>query len=73
MAFTYNPNSASRVGVSAGAGLDVPVHDFIQNSYNASNQLTSVVFKQGGSSGTVVATLTLAYDANANLTSVTRS
>ena len=73
MAFTYNPNSASRVEVSAGAGLDVPVHDFIQNNYNASNQLTSVVYKQGGSSGTTVATLTLAYDGSGNLTSITRS
>ena len=73
MAFTYNPNSAARVEVSAGAGLDVPVHDFIQNNYNGSNQLTSVVYKQGGSSGTTVATLTLAYDGSGNLTSVTRS
>ena len=73
MAFTYNPNSSSRVEVSAGAGLDVPVHDFIQNNYNASNQLTSVVYKQGGSSGTTVATLTLAYDGSGNLTSITRS
>lgn len=73
MAFNYSPNTASRVDASVGAGLEIPVHDFIQNNYNGSNQLTSVVYKQGGSSGTVVATLTLAYDGNSNLVSVTRS
>jgi hypothetical protein len=41
-------------------------------SYTGSN-LTDVVYKTGGSSGTTVATLTLAYDGNDNLTSVTKS
>ena len=73
MAFNYNPNLASRVEASVGAGLEIPVHDFIQNNYDVNNKLTSVVYKQGGSSGSVVATLTLAYDGNSNLTSITRS
>jgi hypothetical protein len=40
-------------------------------SYTGSN-LTSITYKTGGSSGTVVATLTLAYDGSNNLTSVTK-
>jgi hypothetical protein len=53
-------------------GLEIPEHDYIDLSYTGSN-LTDVVYKTGGSSGTTVATLTLAYDGNDNLTSVTKS
>ena len=53
-------------------GLSIPEHDYIALSYTGSN-LTGVVYKSGGSSGTTVATLTLAYDGNNNLTSVTKS
>ncbi|UOF79272.1 hypothetical protein [Caudoviricetes sp.] len=53
-------------------GLKIPNHDYISLSYTGSN-LTGVVYKTGGSSGTTVATLTLAYDGSSNLTSVTRS
>jgi hypothetical protein len=54
------------------AGLDIPVHDYIDMSYTGSN-LTGVVYKSGGSGGTTVATLTLGYDGGNNLTSVTKS
>jgi hypothetical protein len=53
-------------------GLEIPEHDYIDLSYTGSN-LTGVVYKTGGSAGTTVATLTLAYDGNDNLTSVTKS
>ena len=53
-------------------GLEIPDHDYIALSYTGSN-LTGVVYKTGGSGGTTVATLTLAYDGNDNLTSVTKS
>jgi len=53
-------------------GLEIPAHDYIDLSYTGAN-LTSVVYKDGGSGGTTVATLTLAYDGNDNLTSVTKS
>lgn len=53
-------------------GLSIPVHDYIALSYTGSN-LTGVVYKTGGASGTTVATLTLAYDGSSNLVSVTRS
>jgi hypothetical protein len=53
-------------------GLEIPEHDYIALSYTGSN-LTGVVYKTGGSGGTTVATLTLAYDGSNNLTSVTKS
>jgi hypothetical protein len=53
-------------------GLAIPEHDYIDLSYTGSN-LTGVVYKTGGSGGTTVATLTLAYDGSNNLISVTKS
>ena len=53
-------------------GLSIPEHDYTSLSYTGTN-LTGVVYKTGGSGGTTVATLTLAYDGNDNLISVTKS
>lgn len=54
-------------------GLSIPEHDYISlSSYSGVNPGT-VVFKNGGASGQTVATLTLTYDGNGNLTSVTKS
>ena len=52
-------------------GLEIPAHDYIGLTYTGDN-LTGVVYKDGGSGGTTVATLTLAY-AGSQLTSVTKS
>lgn len=54
------------------AGLSIPEHDYIALSYTGTN-LTGVVYKTGGSGGTTVGTLTLAYDGSDNLISVTKS
>jgi hypothetical protein len=54
------------------AGLEIPPHDYIALSYTGAN-LTGVVYKDGGSGGTTVATLVLVYDGSGNLTSVTKS
>jgi hypothetical protein len=53
-------------------GLEIPEHDYIALSYTGSN-LTGVVYKIGGASGTTVATLVLVYDGSSNLVSVTKS
>jgi hypothetical protein len=53
-------------------GLSIPEHDYVSLTYTGTN-LTTVVYKQGGVLGTTVATLTMAYDVNSNLTSVTKS
>lgn len=47
-------------------------YDYISLGYTGSN-LTSVVFKTGGSGGTTVSTLTLGYDGSNNLISVTKT
>ena len=41
-------------------GFEIPAYDYISLSYTGDN-LTGVAYKTGGSSGTTVATLTLAY------------
>jgi hypothetical protein len=53
------------------AGLAIPTHDYVSLSYTSGN-LTGVVYKTGGSGGTTVATLTLAYS-NGILSTVTKS
>lgn len=52
-------------------GLAIPEHDHVSMTYTGSN-MTGVVYRQGGSSGVVVAALTLAYDASGNITSITK-
>lgn len=54
-------------------GLSVPDHNHVTlGNYVGSNPGT-VIFRQGGSGGTIVATLTLTYDGNGNLLTVSRS
>lgn len=60
------------VEVETDMPVDLPPYDHIAMSYTGSN-LTGVEYKIGGSGGTTVATMTLAYDGNGNITSVTRS
>lgn len=52
-------------------GLSIPKHDYVSLTYTGTN-LTGVAYKVGGSGGTTVATLTLAYSGS-QLTSVTKS
>lgn len=52
-------------------GLRIPEHDYISLGYTGSD-LTSVIYKTGGSGGTTVSTLTLAYS-DGNLVSITKS
>jgi hypothetical protein len=56
----------------ARAGLEIPTHDYIANTYSGTN-LTQTVFRRGGASGKIVATLTLTYDGSSNLLTVTKS
>lgn len=60
-----------KASASSIAGLSIPANDYISLSYTGAN-LTTVVYKSGGSGGTTVATLTLAYSGS-DLTSVTKS
>ena len=70
-ALHVNLRDNSGGAVNLGAGLVPETHDYIELSYTGAN-LTGVVYKTGGSGGTTVATLTLAYT-GAVLDSVTRT
>lgn len=65
---TYSPGLIDQATQS---GLGIPEHDYIGLSYTGSN-LTTVVYKTGGSGGATVATLTLSYTGS-QLDSVTRT
>lgn len=54
------------------SGISVPEHDYIQMTNNASGNPTQVVYRNGGPSGTIVATVTMNYDGNGYLTSVSK-
>jgi hypothetical protein len=53
-------------------GFAIAEHDYISLSYTGANP-TTIVYKQGGASGTVVSTLALTYDANGSVLTVTKS
>ena len=53
------------------ADLNTPLHDYVSCAYTDTN-LTQLVYKTGGSSGTVVATITLGYDGSNRVTSITK-
>lgn len=59
--------------IRALSGLSIPSHDYAGLTYDVSGNLTGVTYKSGGSSGTLVATLVLVYDAESNLISVSKS
>lgn len=54
------------------SGLSVPEHDYIGITNDANGNPTVVVYRYGGSSGQIVSTVQMSYDANGYLTSVTR-
>lgn len=57
----------------ATRGMNIPAHDYIENTYNGSNQLILVTYKIGGASGTTVATQALTYDGSGNVATVTKT
>jgi hypothetical protein len=68
------------INVRNVAGLNIPQHDYLSISYYGStNNIQTVTYKEGGSGGQTVATLTFSYTTNppttddASLSSVTRS
>lgn len=62
---------SEEIGISNPMGI--PAHDYISNSYDASDNLIMVTYKLGGSSGTTVAVLEMTYDASQNLITVERT
>jgi YD repeat-containing protein len=54
------------------SGLSVPEHDYIGITNDVNGNPTTVVYRNGGSSGQIVATINMNYDGSGYLTSVTR-
>ena len=70
-------DSDGNLHVSIYNSLVPEIFDYIAITYvsggNGDGEVETVTYKTGGSSGTTQATLTLAYDANNKLSTVTRS
>lgn len=47
-------------------------YDYIEMGYSGSN-MTSCTFKSGGSTGSIITTLTFTYDSSGNITSIEKS
>ena len=58
------------------AGLYIPQHDYVIITYvaagNGVGEIDTITYKQGGASGTTVATLDLGYDSNNKLETITK-
>jgi hypothetical protein len=65
-----NVNSGTRPVITM-SDLNTSLHDYVACTYTGSN-LTQLVYKEGGASGTTVATITLAYDGSNRVTSITK-
>ena len=64
--------TATSSGLIFGKPFDFLIITYV-TSGNGTGEIETVTFKQGGSNGTVLGVLTLAYDANDKLSTVTRS
>ena len=54
------------------SGLSVPEHDYIGITNDVNGNPTTVVYRAGGSGGTIVATVNMTYEGNGFLTAVNR-
>ena len=63
--------------IAPGSGLVPGEYDYIALTYvaagNGAGEIETATYKTGGASGTAVATLTLTYDANDKLATVTKA
>ncbi len=57
------------------SGLSIPTHDYLSFTYvssgNGAGEVSTITYKTGGSSGTTVAVVTMAYNSDNKLTSLT--
>jgi len=70
---TYTPRAGMASAQQTETGISIPKHDYIGLTYNANNDPTVVTYRNGGPSGSIVASLALGYDGSFNLTSVQRT
>lgn len=65
-----NVNSGTRPVITM-ADFNTSLHDHVTCTYTGSN-LTGLVYRNGGASGDIVATITLTYDGSNRVTSITK-
>lgn len=56
----------------ATRGLNLPAYDYVFNTYTLGN-LTQTVYRRGGATGEIVATLDYTYDGSGNVLTITKS
>lgn len=66
-----NMDDLGNIGIINEGGLVPDAYDYIGLTYSGDN-ITQAVYKSGGASGTLVATLDMTYSGD-NITTVTRS
>jgi len=70
-------NPATEDTLSKLVGFSIPTYDYIALTYVAAGdgvgEIETVVYKTGGSGGTTVATLTLAYNVSNEISSITKT
>lgn len=83
--FRQDPNNENQtlIGVTnpdlsnVADGFEIGTYDYIALTYvtsgNGVGEVETVTFKSGGASGTTVATLTITYDLNSDVSSVTKT
>lgn len=53
--------------------MGIPPHDYIANTYDASNNILTATYYRGGVSGETVGKLVMTYDGNDNVLTVERT
>jgi hypothetical protein len=70
-------NPATEESLEKLIGFEIPAYDYIALTYvaagNGAGEIETVVYKSGGSGGSTVATLTLAYAASNEISSITKT
>ena len=70
-------NPATEDSLAKLIGFEIPAYNYIALTYvaagNGAGEVETVVYKSGGSGGTTVATLTLAYNASNEISSITKT
>jgi len=71
----YHNKKYAPENLNGAQGMGIPAHDFIQNAYDISNNITSTEYYRGGlqGGGTLVARVVYTYDGNNNLITVERT
>jgi hypothetical protein len=69
---THNIRQGTYSSRQVESGISVPEHDYIGITNDVNGNPTTVVYRSGGVSGNIVATINMTYDGNGFLTSVTR-